>query len=87
MSVSKKVSYEHLKASSELRQQAREFETPSNLKASWQLLNSMVLFIALWGLMHFLLDVSWWLVASVAVLAGVVLIRIFIIFHDFDNNL
>ncbi|MAI72715.1 MAG: fatty acid desaturase [Rhodopirellula sp.] len=82
MSVSKKVSYEHLKASSELRQQAREFETPSNLKASWQLLNSMVLFIALWGLMHFLLDVSWWLVASVAVLAGVVLIRIFIIFHD-----
>ena len=72
----------HLTAPAELRQQAQEFETPSNFRAIWQLLNSMVLFIALWGLMYYLVDVSRWLVALAACLAGVVLIRIFIIFHD-----
>ena len=72
----------HLTAPAELRQQAQEFETPSNFRAIWQLLNSMVLFIALWVLMYCLVDVSRWLVALAACLAGVVLIRIFIIFHD-----
>ena len=72
----------HLTAPAELRQQAQEFETPSNFRAIWRLLNSMVLFIALWGLMYYLVDVSRWLVALAACLAGVVLIRIFIIFHD-----
>ena len=32
--------------------------------------------------MYFGLSVSWWLVLPLAVLAGVLLIRIFIIFHD-----
>lgn len=82
MSGNKTISYEHRVVAAELRQQAMEFETPSNLKASWQLLNSLVLFITLWVLMYFLRDVSWWIVSPLAVLAGVVLIRIFIIFHD-----
>lgn len=78
---SKTFSYENVTAA-ELRQQVKAFEIPSNLRAGWQLLNSMSSFIALWVLMYILLDVSWWVVSLLALLAGVVLIRIFIIFHD-----
>ena len=82
MSGNRILAYGHQIAPTELRQQAKKFETPSNLKATWQLLNSTVLFVGLWTLMYSLLHVSWWLVSLLAFLAGVVLIRIFIIFHD-----
>lgn len=82
MSGNRTLAYGYQVDPTELRQQAKAFETPSNLRASWQLLNSMILFIGLWTLMHSLLEVSWWLVSLLALLAGVVLIRIFIIFHD-----
>lgn len=51
-------------------------------RATWQLVNSFGSYIALWWLMHLCLSVSWWLTLPLAVLAGGVLIRVFIIFHD-----
>ena len=36
----------------------------------------------LWYLMYLCLPVSWWLVVPLAVLAGGLLVRVFIIFHD-----
>ena len=76
------MSHANRTASSDLRRQTREFEVPCNRRASWQLLNSVAPFVALWTLMYFGLSVSWWLVSLFAILAGVFLIRIFIIFHD-----
>jgi len=75
-------SHAHRTAPSDLRQQIREFEVPCNQRAGWQLFSSVVPFVALWTLMYFALSVSWWLVSLLALLAGVLLIRIFIIFHD-----
>ena len=47
-----------------------------------QLSNTLVPYVALWGLMYFALQVSWWLALPLALLAAGFLIRVFIIFHD-----
>ncbi|NNM27970.1 MAG: fatty acid desaturase, partial [Akkermansiaceae bacterium] len=39
-------------------------------------------YIVLWVLMYFSLNVSWWLTIPIALLAGGLLVRVFIIFHD-----
>jgi omega-6 fatty acid desaturase (delta-12 desaturase) len=51
-------------------------------RASWQLIDTLVPYAALWVLMSWSVGVSWWLTAALAVLAGMVLVRTFIIFHD-----
>ncbi len=57
-------------------------ERPDNRRASWQLVNSVGTYAGLWYLMYLSLSFSWWLTGCLAVLAGGVLVRIFIIFHD-----
>jgi omega-6 fatty acid desaturase (delta-12 desaturase) len=59
-----------------------EFEKPSSARAIWQIINTLVPYAILWYLMFLSLTVSWWLTAPLAVLAGMFLVRIFIIFHD-----
>ena len=59
--------------------------TSNRLKASWQLLNSLGLYISLWAVMfftgeHILLTII------LSILAGTLLIRVFIIFHDCAHN-
>ena len=51
-------------------------------RASWQLVNTLGPYIGLWCLMYRLMSVSWWLVMPLAVLGGLFLVRLFIIFHD-----
>ena len=58
------------------------YQQPSAARASWQLINSVGSYIALWCAMAFALTVSWWLAIPLSVLAGAVLVRVFIIFHD-----
>ena len=58
------------------------YQKPSAARASWQILNSVGVYIALWCAMALALSVSWWLAIPLAVLAGAVLVRVFIIFHD-----
>jgi omega-6 fatty acid desaturase (delta-12 desaturase) len=48
----------------------------------WQLVNSLIPYIALWGLMIWTLDISYWITLVLAVVAAGFLVRIFIIFHD-----
>lgn len=67
---------------SDVRMSVRRFEIPDNRKAVGQTVNTLVPFVALWFSMHFAFAVSWWLVALLAVVTGVFLLRIFIIFHD-----
>jgi omega-6 fatty acid desaturase (delta-12 desaturase) len=58
------------------------FQKASAWRASWQLVNTLGPYILLWGAMYWALLVSWWLVLPLAFLAGAVLVRVFIIFHD-----
>lgn len=58
------------------------FTTPSTARATWQLVNSFGAYVAVWVLMYFAVAVSWWLCVPLAALAGGLLVRVFIIFHD-----
>ncbi|HSH15892.1 MAG TPA: fatty acid desaturase [Verrucomicrobiae bacterium] len=59
-----------------------EYQKPSRWRASWQLVNTVGAYAALWYLMYLSLSVSWWLTVPMAIVAGGLLIRVFIIFHD-----
>ncbi len=58
------------------------FQVPDARRAIWQLINTLVPYVAVWALIGWSLTVSWWLVVPLAVLAGGLLVRVFIIFHD-----
>lgn len=58
------------------------FRQSCNLRASWQLTNTLLPYAAVWYAMYRLSLVSWWLVPPCAVLAAALLVRLFIIFHD-----
>jgi omega-6 fatty acid desaturase (delta-12 desaturase) len=51
-------------------------------KSIWQVINSLIPYVALCGLMIWTLHISYWLTLAVAVAAAGFMIRIFIIFHD-----
>jgi len=59
-----------------------KYQQSSTWRALWQVTNTFVPFIALWCAMYFALQLSWWLVVPLAILAAGFLVRIFIIFHD-----
>lgn len=59
-----------------------KYQEPSLWRASWQMVNTFGSYALLWYLMHLSLGVSWWLTVPLAMLAGAILIRVFIIFHD-----
>jgi omega-6 fatty acid desaturase (delta-12 desaturase) len=64
------------------REIVAKYQKPSTLRALWQIIDTLVPFAALWYLMYLCLPISWWLVAPLAILAGALLVRVFIIFHD-----
>ena len=64
------------------KQIVAKFQEPSRPRAIWQLVNTFVPFIACWYFMYLALPISWWIVAPLAILAGGLVVRIFIIFHD-----
>jgi len=59
-----------------------KFQQPSPSKAVWQIINSLGPYALVWCLMYRTVAISWWLTVPLAVLAGALLVRIFIIFHD-----
>jgi acyl-lipid omega-6 desaturase (Delta-12 desaturase) len=59
-----------------------KFQEPSVWRASWQIVNSIGLYALLWYLMYLSLSVSWWLTIPLALITGLLLVRVFIIFHD-----
>lgn len=58
------------------------YQEPALRRALWQVLNTVVPYLALWYLMYRSLAVSYWLTGALAVLAAGFLVRVFIIFHD-----
>lgn len=59
-----------------------KYQNPSSLRSIWQLVNSVIPYIGLWVLMVLSLEVSYWLTFGLAILAGGMVVRMFIIFHD-----
>jgi len=59
-----------------------KYQQASTWRALWQIINTVVPYALCWYLMYVSLRVSWWLVVPLAVLAGGLLVRVFIIFHD-----
>jgi acyl-lipid omega-6 desaturase (Delta-12 desaturase) len=64
------------------KQAVIRYQEPMLRKSIWQIINSLVPYLALCGLMIWTLHVSYWLTLAVAVAAAGFMIRIFIIFHD-----
>jgi acyl-lipid omega-6 desaturase (Delta-12 desaturase) len=64
------------------KQVIERYQRPSTWRALWQLINTFVPYALLWYLMHLSVALSWWLTVPLAVVAGALLMRIFIIFHD-----
>src|SRR5260370_674671 len=59
-----------------------KYQKSSMLRALWQIIDTLIPYAALWYLMYLCLPISWLLVLPLAVLAGALLVRGFIIFHD-----
>ncbi len=59
-----------------------KYQKPDLKRSWWQVINSLVPFFALWGLMVYSLQYSYWITLGLAVLATGFFLRIFIIFHD-----
>jgi omega-6 fatty acid desaturase (delta-12 desaturase) len=59
-----------------------KFQKASTPRALWQIIDTLDPYALCWYLMYLCLAISWWLVVPLAVLAGALLVRVFIIFHD-----
>jgi acyl-lipid omega-6 desaturase (Delta-12 desaturase) len=58
------------------------YQQPALWRGIWQILNTLVPYAALWYLMYLSLSISYWLTVPLALIAGGLLVRVFIIFHD-----
>jgi len=64
------------------REIVARYQAPTISKSAWQLINSIVPYVALWVLMWWSLRYSYWLTLALAIPAAGFLMRTFIIFHD-----
>ena len=71
-----------LPAVAEWKKAIARYQEPSTWRALVQLADTLVPLAGLWYLMHLSLSVSLWLALPLAALAGALLVRVFIIFHD-----
>jgi omega-6 fatty acid desaturase (delta-12 desaturase) len=66
----------------EWKKAVSKYQEPSFWRAAWQILNTLGGYVLVWCAIFWSLGLSWWITAPLAVLAGGLLVRIFIIFHD-----
>ena len=59
-----------------------KYQQPCLRKSSWQIVNSIGPYLLLWIAACFTVQISWPLTLTLAAIAGLFLVRIFIIFHD-----
>ena len=64
------------------KQAITKHQNPRLGKSIWQIVNSLIPFLALYGLAIWAMGLSYWLTLAFAVAAGGFMVRIFIIFHD-----
>jgi omega-6 fatty acid desaturase (delta-12 desaturase) len=70
------------------RQTLSEYKQANLGKATWQLLDTFVPYLALWILLVFMvhLGYSYWILLALTIPASLLLLRIFIFFHDCCHN-
>jgi len=59
-----------------------DYERPSRWRATIQIVDTLGPYLLLWYAMYLSMGVSWWLTIPLAALSGLLIIRVFIIFHD-----
>lgn len=59
-----------------------KYQNPDVRKSVWQIINSILPYVALWALMYFSMQYSYWLTLLLAVPTAGFTMRIFIILHD-----
>ncbi len=64
------------------RKAVKNYQDPDIRKTIWQLVNTLVPYIGLWVLMVYAMEISYWLVLPMALLAGGFVVRLFIFLHD-----
>lgn len=62
------------------------YASPILSRSIWQIINSFIPYVLLWYLMYRSLEYSYWLTLLLAIPAGGLLIRLFIIFHDCGHS-
>jgi len=72
----------HPTAASGWQSVVARYQRPELSSSLWQLANTLLPYLALWYLMVWSLAYSYWLTLGLAVVAGGLLLRVFIIFHD-----
>lgn len=65
-----------------LREAVEPFEHPCRLRAVWQIFSSAGFYVATVGLMYWSLSFSYWLTLVLALPAGALLVRTFVVQHD-----
>jgi omega-6 fatty acid desaturase (delta-12 desaturase) len=70
----------------EFNQMLAPFQKPAWKTAIWQLVNTVVPFLALLFLMFFTLRLSYWLTLLLAIPTAAFMVRTFILFHDCGHN-
>ncbi len=70
--------------SSDWREVVKRYQKPSRWVAIGQLINTLGTYVALWVLMYVSMSFSfpWWFTGALAFVAGLFIVRTFIIFHD-----
>src|SRR2546428_13967962 len=64
------------------KQIVARYQRPAIGRSTWQIVNTLVPYAILWYLMYRSLAISYWLTVPLVILAGAVLCRGFISFHD-----
>jgi omega-6 fatty acid desaturase (delta-12 desaturase) len=59
-----------------------KYQQPSTGRAIWQVVNTLVPYVAVWFLIYLVEDISLWLTVPLVLLGGGLMVRMFIIFHD-----
>src|SRR5262245_11464054 len=60
----------------------KKYQVPDKWRSVWQIVNSVIPYIAMWYLMYRSLSVSYWLTLLLAIPAAGFMTRVFIIMHD-----
>jgi omega-6 fatty acid desaturase (delta-12 desaturase) len=60
----------------------KRYQAPDNWRSTWQVLNSVVPFFAIWIAMYYSLSISYWLTLGLGFVNAGFMVRMFIIQHD-----
>ncbi len=60
----------------------KKYQVPDTWRSVWQIVNTLVPYLILWGVMFWSVGVSYWLTLLLAIPTAGFMVRTFIIFHD-----